>query len=335
MAKQLLPVANRPILFFVLDQVADAGIREAGVIVAPETEESIREAVGDGSRWGLQVTYIRQEVPGGLAHAVRIAGGYLDDEPFLMFLGDNLIEGGVRAFVERFQAHRPDAAILLKEVEDPRRFGVAQLDGDGRVVRLVEKPSTPPSHLALVGIYCFSPRIHDAAAEIRPSARGELEITDAIQRLIDMGGQVKAEVLDGWWLDTGKKDDLLAANRVVLDAYARRRIAGSVDQDSQIAGRVEVGPGTTVTRSIIRGPVVVGDHCVIEDSYIGPATAIGNRVTLTEVAVEHSVILDGCRLHGIDRLVDSVLGKNVIVRRSVNSHRAIELFVSDDSEIVL
>ncbi len=334
-AKQLVPVANRPILFFVLDQVAAAGIRDVGVIIAPETGATIQEAVGDGHRWGIHVEYILQNAPNGLADAVRAATDYLRDAPFLMFLGDNLIQGGARGFVERFQTVQPDAAILLKEVDDPGRFGVVELGADGRVVRLVEKPSKPPSRLALVGVYCFSPRIHEAIARIRPSARGELEITDAIQYLVDAGGRIEAHALKGWWLDAGKKDDLLEANRIVLDEYVQRHIEGLVDDTSQVAGRVEIGLRTVVQHSIVRGPVVIGEDCQIRNAYVGPSTAVGNRVVLERVAVEHSVILEGCHLADVDQLADSVLGRSVVIRRDGTTHRALRVFVSDDSEIVL
>ncbi len=335
MAKQLVPVANKPILFFVLDQVASAGFRDVGIIIAPETGAMIREAVGDGCRWGLHVEYLLQTVPGGLAHAVRTAAEYLKDDPFLLFLGDNLIQGGVKAFVQQFQSAQPDAAILLKEVDDPGRFGVVQVDTQGRVVRLVEKPRDPPSRLALVGVYCFSPRIHEAIARIRPSARGELEITDAIQVLVDAGSRVEAHPLEGWWLDAGKKDDLLEANRIVLDEYTKRRIEGRVDAMSQVDGRVEIGRGTVLLRSIVRGPVVIGEDCQISDASIGSSTAVGNGVILERVSVKHSVILERCHLTDVDRLADSVLGRSVVIRRDGNSLGILRVFVSDDSEIVL
>ncbi len=334
-AKQLLPVANKPILHFVLEQVAEAGIEEVGIIISPETGEAVRAAVGSGERWGIRVTYLVQPLPGGLAHAVQTARPFLGNTPFLMFLGDNLIQGGVAHLVDRFLGADADALILLKEVPDPRRFGVAVLNGDGSVRRLVEKPQDPPSNLALVGVYFFRPTIHEAIARIRPSARGELEITDAIQTLLDAGGRVEAVILEGWWLDTGKKDDLLEANRAVLDAYARLRILGEVDEESVLTGRVEVGAGTVIRRSVVRGPVVIGEGCRITDSYVGPYTAIGPGSVLREVSIEHSVVLEGCLLEGIERMMDSVLGRHVVIRRAGNGPRGLRVFVSDDSEVML
>jgi glucose-1-phosphate thymidylyltransferase len=252
-----------------------------------------------------------------------------------MFLGDNLVQGGVQVLCQEFQASHPDAMVLLKEVGDPRRFGVAVTDGAGRVMRLIEKPANPPSSLALVGVYCFQPTIHAAIERIRPSWRGELEITDAIQGIIDAGGRVEARTLEGWWLDTGKKDDLLEANHVVLDEYVQRCVRGSVDGASQIDGRVDIGPGTVVERSAIRGPVAIGAGCVIRDARIDPYTAIGDGVHVDRATVGRSVIMDKCRIVDVEALYDSVLGCGVTVRRAEGGGRTLRLFVSDDSEITL
>lgn len=334
-AKQLIPVANRPILYFVLDNLVEADISDIGVIISPETGPLVQEALGDGSRWGVRLTYLLQTEPAGLAHAVKVARDFLADDPFLMFLGDNLIQGGVKRFRQQFEQEQVDALILLKDVPDPSRFGVAVMNGAGEVARLIEKPAHPPSSLALVGVYLFRPVIHEAIAQIEPSWRGELEITDAIQRLIDFKRVVHAGVLHGWWLDTGKKDDLLEANRAVLDEFARRNILGTVDQDSNVEGRVEVGRETRIERTIVRGPVVIGDGCLIRNAVVGPFTSIGNGVTLERVTVQHSVILSGCRMIDVDRIEDSVLGRNVNIVQRRDPTRALRVFVSDDSEITL
>lgn len=334
-AKQLLPVANRPILYYVLDNVAQAGISEAGIVISPETGAEIRTAVGSGEAWGLTVEYILQERPSGLAHAVSTSREFLGDSPFVMYLGDNLIGSGIGAFVRRFQESGADAVILLKAVDDPGRFGVAEVGADRRIVRLLEKPERPPSNLALVGVYVFSARIHEAIAAISPSPRGELEITDAIQKLLDWKLAVESHILEGWWLDTGKKDDLLAANTAVLDEWIKRELRGEIEGESQVSGRVQIGRGARVINSRIRGPVVIGERVLIEDSFIGPYSSIGDGTRIIRSVVEHSVILANCRISGVDRLEDSVLGKNVGVTAKPGPHKALRLLLGDDSVVDL
>jgi len=334
-AKQLIPVANKPILEFVVGQVCQAGIHDIGMIISPETGEQVKGAIGDGKRWGARITYIPQDKPAGLAHAVKTAKPFLGDDPFLMFLGDNLIQGGVGRIVEEFVSSRVGAMIQLKEVADPRQFGVAVLDENNRVVRLVEKPQDPPGNLALVGIYLFSPAVHGAIDRIKPSWRGELEITDAIQEMLESGCAVEARILEGWWLDTGKKDDILEANRVVLDEYARPTVEGDVDQDSSVVGRVQIGRGIEIRNSIIRGPVVVGDGVKIKDSFVGPYTALGNESVLDSVSIEHSVVLNNCCLRDVERIEDSLIGNNTRVSGKKDRHRAVRLFLGDDSEVLV
>ena len=347
-AKQLVPVANKPILYYGLEAIADAGIKQVGIVVG-DTAPEVMAAVGDGSEWGLSVTYLPQEAPLGLAHAVLIAREFLGEDDFVMYLGDNLLKQSLKDFVDRFEDDRlrartptlegghaegPCAQILLKPVPDPHRFGVAELAPDGSVVRLVEKPAVPPSNLALVGVYLFDPRIHDAVAAIKPSARGELEITDAIQWLVDQGLRVRTEVLDGWWIDTGKLTPLLEANRLILETV-ERRIDGEVDEESEIDGRVVVESGAQIMRSRIRGPVVVGEGTTVVDSFIGPFSAIGRRCSIVGSEVEHSVILDDCRVVGAGRLEDSLLGHHVEVTRSERRPSATRLMVGDHGTIDL
>ena len=334
-AKQLLPVANKPILFYVLDQVVESGITDIGIIISPETGNRIKEVVADGSRWQAKITYILQPEPLGLAHAVETAWDFLSSSPFLMFLGDNLIQGGVKAFVGEFNSLKCDALVLLKEVRDPSFFGVAELDPSGKVVRLVEKPKEPKSNLALVGAYLFTPEIHRAIAQIKPSWRGELEITDAIQKLFDLGRTVQSHILKGWWLDTGKKDDLLEANRVVLDDLLQPNIKGGVDSKSQVAGRVEIREGAKVEGSTVRGPVSIAEGCQIRNSLIGPFTSIGAGTVIEDSSIEHSVILENSHIYRIERLEDSVVGSGVELQKADERFRAIKLFVGDDARIEL
>jgi glucose-1-phosphate thymidylyltransferase len=337
-AKQLVPIANKPILFYGIEAMAAAGIREIGIIIG-ETGNEIRSAVGDGSQFGVAVTYIPQDAPLGLAHCVLIARDFLADDDFVMYLGDNMLEQGLNEFVDEFESARlgvdaPTAQILLCHVDDPRQFGVAEVTKDGRVVRLVEKPQNPPSDLALVGVYLFDKTIHDAVRAIKPSARGELEITDAIQWLVDQGRIVHHKVLEGWWLDTGKKDPLLECNRLVLEVLEPKN-DGEVDAASQIEGRVVIEAGAVVTHSRIRGPVVIGAGSVVDHSYIGPYTSLGRNCQVRHSEMEHSVVLDGSSIVDIHRMTDSLIGRDVQVTKSAQKPKALRLMLGDDSKVEL
>ena len=334
-AKQLVPVANRPILFYVLDNLGDAGIKEVGVIVSPETHKPIEQAAGDGSRWGFKIEYLLQREPLGLAHAVQVARPFLGESPFVMYLGDNLIGSGIREFCKTFEKSQADALILLKQVEDPSSFGVVEIDSQGRVLSLVEKPKQPRSDLALVGIYFFSPAVHRAVEEIQPSWRGELEITDAIQRLLDSARHVVSHVLKEWWIDTGKKDDLLAANTAVLDEWVGRKIDGKVDKESQVMGRVTIGRESSIRGSTVRGPVIIGENVSVENSFIGPFTSVGNGSQIVHSVIEHSVILEGVSIQNVDRLEDSLVGNGAKIFQDQSSRHAYRLMVGDDSIVEL
>ncbi|MGC9003468.1 MAG: glucose-1-phosphate thymidylyltransferase [bacterium] len=312
-AKQLLPVANKPVLFYAIEALIEAGIKDIGIVVG-ETKVEIIKAVGNGSRWGINLTYIEQETPAGLAHAVKVSQHFLQDEPFVVFLGDNIIKEGIKSFVEEFKKDNPDALILLSPSKHPEKFGVAIVK-EGKLLKLVEKPKPPPSNLALVGCYIFNHHIFTACGEIKPSKRGELEITDAIQWLIDKGYRVSYHIINGWWKDTGMPEDLLEANRLVLEEI-EEDIKGEIDDLTKITGKVKIGIGTVVRRSVLRGPLVIGDDCEIEDSYIGPFTSIGNGVKVKETEIEHSIILEGCDINLKGRLEDTILGKGVVVRRT-------------------
>ncbi len=329
-AKQLIPIANKPVLFYVLEQIKDAGIKEIGIVVG-ETKKEVMEAVGDGSRFGLKVTYIEQEAPLGLAHAVKISRDFLKDEDFVMFLGDNLVKDGIKNFVDEFKAEKPNSLILLARVPEPQRFGVAELS-DGKIIRLVEKPKVPPTDLALVGVYLFDKNIFKAVDNIKPSFRGELEITDAIQYLIEKGFEVKPHIIDGWWKDTGKLEDILEANRIMLSEI-KRKIKGKVDSESEIVGEVIIEKGAEVIRSTVRGPAIIGENSRIEDSYIGPFTSIYYETDIMKSEIEHSVILEKVKLNGVTRLEDSLIGRAVTISKSPRRPKAFRLLVGDQSNI--
>lgn len=332
-AKQLLPVANKPILFYGIEALIDAGIKDIGIIISPETGEDVKNAVGDGSRFGVKITYIPQSEPLGLAHAVKTARDFLKNDPFVMYLGDNLIKDGVGPLVRRFSEGKSDAFILLKEVSNPSAFGVAQLNGDGRIICLEEKPAKPKSNLALVGVYLFNHNVHKAIDEIKPSKRGELEITDAIQHLIETGHPVDSHILTGWWLDTGKKDDMLEANRVVLDEMVDVSMLGTTD-GSRISGRVHIGKGSVLKDCSVRGPAMIGENCLLEHSYVGPFTSIGDGAKVSHAEIEHSILRENCRIlnfHG--RIEDSLIGVNVELTRSHSKPIAFRLMIGDDSKV--
>ncbi|MCX4823489.1 glucose-1-phosphate thymidylyltransferase [Streptomyces sp. NBC_01142] len=330
-AKQLVPVANKPVLFYGLESIAAAGITEVGIVVG-DTAQEIRAAVGDGSRFGIDVSYIRQEVPLGLAHAVLISRDFLGDQDFVMYLGDNFIVGGITALVEEFREQRPDAQILLTKVPDPRSFGVAELDDEGQVVRLEEKPSQPRSDLALVGVYLFTPAVHEAVRSISPSARGELEITHALQWLIDGDRRVASTIIDGYWKDTGNVADMLEVNRSVLERLTPKH-EGSVDDLTEIIGRVRIGPGATVRASRIMGPAVIGPGTVVERSYIGPSTSIAENCRVTDSEIEYSIVLSGSSLEGVGRVEASLIGRDVEITPAPNIPAAHRLVLGDHSRV--
>ena len=332
-AKQLVPVANKPVLFYGIESLAAAGIEDIGIIIAPETGGEIRAAAGDGSRFGARITYIEQDEPRGLAHAVLTAEPFLGDSPFVMYLGDNLLRDGIVDLVDAFRRQEPDALILLTPVPDPEHYGVAELDGD-KVRRLVEKPAQPVSDLALVGVYMFTPAIHEAARAIEPSWRQELEITDAIQHLIDQGLRVDPHIVRGWWKDTGQVQDMLDANRLILDDLGER-IDGEL-VDSRVEGRVVIEPGARLERSTVRGPAMIGAGTRVVDAYIGPYSAIGDDVTIERAELEYSIVLSGSSVRDLaGRIEASLIGRNVAIHRSPALPRAYRFVVGDNAEIAI
>jgi glucose-1-phosphate thymidylyltransferase len=348
MAKQLVPVANKPILHYALDTIYQAGIRHFGIIISPETGADIQASV---YHWQLtraqdaEISFILQDEPLGLAHAVKIAQPYIQDSPFIMYLGDNLINGELKELIDEFMTEDCDASIMLKPVDNPSSFGIAELDNQGHVLRLVEKPKEPRSNLALVGVYLFTPKIFEAIEQIKPSWRGELEITDAIQQLITERGKVLSRVHEGWWLDTGKKDDLLAANRVVLgecmDGQDGITSLGTIDSASRISGAVDIGEGTQLVNCRVVGPVRIGSNCAIENATIGAYSSIGDGCRIVNASIDHSVILEKCTITGIaGQLRDCLIGKSCTISgqnneqpEDVESQHRYHFFLSDDSEI--
>ena len=330
-AKQLVPVANKPVLFYGIEALVAAGIRDIGIVVG-DTKEEIKAAVGSGSKNGAAITYIEQDAPLGLAHAVLISEAFLGNEPFVMYLGDNLLAHGITPFVKEFLEHGPAAQILLTRVPDPQRFGVAELS-NGQVIHLTEKPKQPKSDLALVGVYLFGPEVFDSVKRITPSLRNELEITDAIQDLIDRGLVVRPHIVDGWWKDTGKLEDLLEANRLILETLDRR-VEGEVDENSSIEGKVVVESGASIKGSVIRGPAIIGANARIEQAYVGPFTSIMNNVEIRGSEIEHCIVLEGSVITDLaNRVVDSLIGRNVRIYRQPVKPSAYRFMLGDNSEV--
>jgi glucose-1-phosphate thymidylyltransferase len=330
-AKQLLPVANKPVLFYGLEAIAAAGITDVGIVVG-DTASAIEAAVGDGSAFGFRATYIRQEAPLGLAHAVLVARDFLGDDDFVMYLGDNFIVGGIENLVTEFYAVRPDAQIMLTQVADPRAFGVAELDSAGRVVGLEEKPQLPKSDLALVGVYIFTPAVHEAVAALKPSWRDELEITEAIQWLLDNGRPVSSTVITGYWKDTGNVTDMLEVNRLVLETI-EPRLDGIVDCGCEIIGRVFVEAGAQVSGSRIVGPVIIGAGAKVTGSYVGPFTAIAGGCTVDDSEIEYSIVLSGASIRGVGRIEASLIGHDAEVTPASGVPSAHRLVLGDHSRV--
>jgi glucose-1-phosphate thymidylyltransferase len=331
-AKQLLPVANKPILFYAIESIVQTGIKDVGIVVG-ETKKDIMSAVGDGSRWGIKVTFIEQDEPLGLAHAVKVSQKFLGDDDFVMYLGDNLIKDGIVALVDEFRKNKPNAQILLAKVPNPQQFGVAELK-DGKVARLVEKPKVPRSDLALVGVYMFDRHVFEAVDAIKPSWRNELEITDAIQYLVDKGYNVEPHEIKGWWKDTGKLEDILEANRIILD-MVKSKIEGEVDSKSKIDGKVIIGKNTKIINSTIRGPATIGENTQIINSYVGPFTSIYFNVCVENSEIEHSIILENSQISDVSRIGDSLIGQNVKINKSDKKPQVYRIMVGNSSRIEL
>lgn len=333
MAKQLVPVANKPVIEYGIEAIANAGVIDFGIIVG-DTGAAVEAAVGDGSRWGIKISYIPQSAPLGLAHAVSTAREFLKDDDFVMYLGDNLIKSSVANLVKEFGQHRPAATILLTPVPNPSDFGVAELD-QHRVVRLEEKPKDPKSNLALVGVYLFDRRIHDVIADLKPSARGEYEITDAIQGLIDRKLEVRSHIVEGWWKDTGTVDAMLEANRLILEDTEPKN-EGAADANSRIEGRVRIGQGSTLENSVVRGPAVIGENCRITDSFVGPFTAIADGTRIRSTEIENSIVMGDCELtNAPSRLANCLIGRGAVIRHQTGTPKSMQLVLGDSSSVIL
>jgi glucose-1-phosphate thymidylyltransferase len=331
--KQLIPIANKPISQYVLGDLVSSDIKDIAIVLGEVYPELVKEYYKDGSSFGAKITYIYQGKPLGIAHAVKICRDFVGDDRFVLYLGDQILQKGIKKYVEKFVERDYDAFILLKEVDDPTRFGIAQFDQNGKLVRLVEKPKIPPSRFALVGVYFFKPSVFDIIEELKPSWRGELEITDAIQLMLEHGYNVGYEVLEGWWFDVGKSDDILAVNAKLLDERVKERVNDEVE-DSRIEGRVEIGKGTKILKSVIRGPSIIGSNCIIENSYIGPYTSIGNGSRIVNSSIEYCVILDGVSIIGLERIEESLIGKNSKIVKNEGNRRFLKLNVGDYSEVM-
>ena len=330
-AKQLLPVANKPIIFYGIEALVKAGIKELGIVVG-ETAKEVKKVVGTGDKWGVKITYIPQEAPLGLAHAIKISKQFLGAEPFIMYLGDNILKDGIEDFIVQFQEKRPSALILLTEVPNPQEFGVAVVDQNGRVKQLMEKPEIAPSNLALVGVYLFDEKVFTAIDNIKPSKRNELEITDAIQWLLDNDHKIESHMVKGWWKDTGKPDDIIEANLLVLEGIE------AVDQGSQrssdIQGRVRTGQGSIIEKSVVRGPVIIGENVRIVNSFIGPFSAIGDNALIENSEIENSIIMEGARIKNVEKRIDrSIVGKNVVINVTTESPRTHKFILGDQSYV--
>jgi glucose-1-phosphate thymidylyltransferase len=330
-AKQLIPVANKPIIFYGIEALTRVGVKEIGIVVG-ETKQEVQDIVGSGERWKIKIEYIPQEAPLGLAHAIKISKKFLGDEPFVMYLGDNILKDNLKYLVDQFQKNRPNALILLTEVKNPQEFGVAVVDDKGMVKKLIEKPKEPPSNLALVGIYLFDKEIFKAIENIKPSWRNELEITDAIQWLLDNKYQVESQTVQGWWKDTGKPEDIIDANLLVLEDVESDNQGKIID--SSINGRVKIGQGAVVEKSIIRGPAIIGENTKVIRAYIGPFSSVGNNVTIENSEVECSVVMDGATIRDLEKRIDrSILGKNVVINQIDESPRTHKFILGDQSYV--